>query len=83
MFRFDFRDDLEKQFKQINYALLLVISTRDKILENTVIQRDKIENTIIDNFTKKQRTKKIISDMKFKLNADTFCCLKSLFFLYF
>ena len=26
----------------------------------------------IDNFTKKQRTKNIISDMKSKLNADTF-----------
>ena len=36
-----------------------------------------------DNFTSKQRTKKIISEMKFKLNADTFCCLKSLFFLDF
>jgi hypothetical protein len=32
----------------------------------------KLKNTIVDNFTNKQRTKKIISDMKLKLNADTF-----------
>ena len=37
----------------------------------------------IDNFTKKQRTKKIISDKKSKLNVDVFRRLKSLFHLYF
>ena len=37
----------------------------------------------IDNFRNKQRTKKIISDMKSKLNVDMFWRLKSLFHLYF
>jgi hypothetical protein len=40
--------------------------------------------TDIDNFTNKQRrTKKSITNMKFKLNANAFRRLKALFHLYF
>jgi hypothetical protein len=37
----------------------------------------------IDNFTNKHRLKKSITNMKSKLDADTFRRLKSLFHLYF